>query len=60
MHAGLPDHISKPPSAELRPGQVDTDSLPDYTVLDQILSLSIDRDQEREAIVAAGYDAELV
>ncbi|MFI9586896.1 NAD+ synthase [Streptomyces sp. NPDC052236] len=52
--------ISKPPSAELRPGQVDTDSLPDYTVLDQILSLCIDRDQGRDAIVAAGHDAELV
>lgn len=52
--------ISTPPSAELRPGQVDTDSLPDYTVLDQILSLYVDSDQGREAIVAAGYDAELV
>ncbi|WP_327586034.1 NAD+ synthase [Nonomuraea sp. NBC_00507] len=52
--------LSKPPSAELRPGQVDTDSLPDYAVLDQILSLYIDGEQGREAIVAAGYDAELV
>ncbi|MDP4500981.1 NAD+ synthase [Nonomuraea turcica] len=52
--------LSKPPSAELRPGQVDTDSLPDYAVLDQILSLYIDCEQGREAIVAAGYDAELV
>jgi NAD+ synthase (glutamine-hydrolysing) len=54
------DSISKPPSAELRPGQVDTDSLPDYTVLDQILSLYVDSDQGRDAIVAAGFDAELV
>jgi NAD+ synthase (glutamine-hydrolysing) len=52
--------ISKPPSAELRPGQVDTDSLPDYPVLDRILSLYVDRDQGRDAIVAAGHDAELV
>ncbi|NJP44678.1 NAD+ synthase [Actinacidiphila epipremni] len=52
--------ISKPPSAELRPGQVDTDSLPDYDVLDRVLELYVDRDQGREAIVAAGYDPELV
>ncbi|WP_329179515.1 MULTISPECIES: NAD+ synthase [unclassified Streptomyces] len=52
--------ISKPPSAELRPGQVDTDSLPDYDVLDRILELYVDRDQGREAIIAAGFDEELV
>ncbi|MBT2472414.1 NAD+ synthase [Streptomyces sp. ISL-66] len=52
--------IDKPPSAELRPGQVDTDSLPDYPVLDAILALYVDRDQGLEAIVAAGYDRELV
>ncbi|MFD8006039.1 NAD+ synthase [Streptomyces mirabilis] len=52
--------LSKPPSAELRPGQVDTDSLPDYTVLDRILSLYVDNDQGCDAIVAAGHDAELV
>ncbi|SEF57251.1 NAD+ synthase (glutamine-hydrolysing) [Actinacidiphila yanglinensis] len=52
--------ISKPPSAELRPGQVDTDSLPDYDVLDRVLELYVDRDQGREEIVAAGFDAELV
>lgn len=52
--------ISKPPSAELRPGQVDTDSLPDYDVLDRILELYVDRDQGKDAIVAAGYDDELV
>ncbi|MGW3558813.1 NAD+ synthase [Streptomyces sp. NPDC000963] len=52
--------ISKPPSAELRPGQVDTDSLPDYEVLDGILALYVDRDQGRDAIVATGYDEELV
>ncbi|MGW6569871.1 NAD+ synthase [Streptomyces sp. NPDC054975] len=52
--------IVKPPSAELRPGQVDTDSLPDYDVLDRILALYVDRDQGRDAIVAAGFDEELV
>ncbi|MGK5631820.1 NAD+ synthase [Streptomyces sp. URMC 123] len=52
--------ITKPPSAELRPGQVDTDSLPDYDVLDRILELYVDRDQGRDAIVAAGFDPELV
>lgn len=52
--------ISKPPSAELRPGQVDTDSLPDYPVLDAILALYVDRDQGADAIVAAGFDRELV
>ncbi|WP_328970678.1 NAD+ synthase [Streptomyces sp. NBC_00239] len=52
--------IGKPPSAELRPGQVDTDSLPDYPVLDAVLDLYVDRDQGLEQIVAAGFDRELV
>ncbi|WP_086801103.1 NAD+ synthase [Streptomyces caniscabiei] len=52
--------ISKPPSAELRPGQVDTDSLPDYPVLDAILALYVDRDQGADAIVAASFDRDLV
>ncbi|GAA1424680.1 NAD+ synthase [Streptomyces thermospinosisporus] len=52
--------ISKPPSAELRPGQVDTDSLPDYPVLDAILELYVDRDKGADEIVAAGFDPELV
>ncbi|MFF8034099.1 NAD+ synthase [Streptomyces sp. NPDC016626] len=52
--------IAKPPSAELRPGQVDTDSLPDYPVLDAILELYVDRDRGADEIVAAGFDAELV
>ncbi|MFI1965397.1 NAD+ synthase [Streptomyces pathocidini] len=52
--------ITKPPSAELRPGQLDTDSLPDYEVLDAILDLYVDRDQGRDAIIAAGFDPELV
>ncbi|MFJ1619179.1 NAD+ synthase [Streptomyces sp. NPDC088190] len=52
--------ITKPPSAELRPGQVDTDSLPDYDVLDRILELYVDRDQGLAEIVAAGFDEALV
>ncbi|MEU8625706.1 NAD+ synthase [Streptomyces sp. NPDC048669] len=52
--------ITKPPSAELRPGQVDTDSLPDYDVLDRILEMYVDRDQGLDAIVAAGFDRALV
>ncbi|TLS42839.1 NAD+ synthase [Streptomyces montanus] len=52
--------ITKPPSAELRPDQVDTDSLPDYPVLDAILELYVDRDAGADAIVAAGFDHELV
>ncbi|GGZ10565.1 NAD+ synthase [Streptomyces poonensis] len=52
--------ISKPPSAELRPGQVDTDSLPDYPVLDAILELYVDRDKGADEIVAAGFDRALV
>ncbi|MEU6576951.1 NAD+ synthase [Streptomyces sp. NPDC046805] len=52
--------ITKPPSAELRPGQVDTDSLPDYAVLDAILDLYVDHDKGADAIVAAGFDPALV
>ncbi|MEW1695985.1 NAD+ synthase [Streptomyces sp. NPDC093249] len=52
--------LTKPPSAELRPGQLDTDSLPDYAVLDAVLALYVDRDRGRDEIVAAGFDEELV
>lgn len=52
--------ICKPPSAELRPGQKDTDSLPDYSVLDAILNLHIEEQLCAEEIVAEGYDEELV
>jgi len=52
--------ITKPPSAELRPGQVDADSLPDYDVLDRILELYVDRDMGREEIIAQGFDEETV
>ena len=52
--------IQKPPSAELRPGQKDTDSLPDYSVLDAILNLHIEEQMCLDEIVAEGYDADLV
>jgi NAD+ synthase (glutamine-hydrolysing) len=48
--------ISKPPSAELRPGQLDTDSLPDYHTLDTILAGYVDGDLGRDDLVAAGHD----
>ena len=51
--------ISKEPSAELRPGQKDTDSLPDYLKLDQILHIYIDEDLGLAGILAAGFDLEL-
>jgi NAD+ synthase (glutamine-hydrolysing) len=49
--------IAKPPSAELRPGQVDQDSLPDYEILDAILALYVTDRSSRDDIVAAGFDA---
>ncbi len=52
--------ITKPPSAELRPDQRDTDSLPPYDVLDPILSGYIERRQSVEDLVAEGFDADLV
>jgi len=52
--------IAKPPSAELRPGQLDTDSLPDYDELDSILRSYVDEDQGRADLIAAGHDAAVV
>ena len=52
--------INKERSAELRPGQKDTDSLPDYKVLDQILHIYIDQDGGRPSAISAGFDAGLV
>ncbi len=52
--------ITKAPSAELRPGQKDSDSLPDYALLDAILNLHIEEQLSQDEIVAEGYDAELV
>mgnify|MGYP001250446939 FL=1 len=47
--------LDKPPSAELRPDQKDSDSLPDYPVLDAILTLLVDEDQSIDACVAQGF-----
>ncbi|BFU46188.1 NAD+ synthase [Krasilnikovia sp. MM14-A1004] len=52
--------ITKPPSAELRPGQVDADSLPDYDLLDAVLTGYIDNDAGRDDLIAAGHDPALV
>ena len=52
--------IDKPPSAELRPGQKDSDSLPPYDILDPILERYIEEDMGVAEIVADGYDAETV
>ena len=52
--------ITKEPSAELRPDQKDSDSLPEYEILDQVLKAYVDDDLGREALIAAGFDKELV
>ncbi|MFI5838602.1 NAD+ synthase [Catenuloplanes sp. NPDC051500] len=52
--------IVKPPSAELRPGQLDSDSLPDYEVLDAILAGYVDGDSGRDDLIAAGHDPAVV
>jgi len=52
--------ITRPPSAELRPDQTDQDSLPPYEVLDAILSRYMENDEPIEAIVAAGFDRQVV
>jgi len=52
--------ISKPPSAELRPDQLDQDSLPEYAVLDRILELHIEQRMSQSEIIAEGLDASTV
>jgi NAD+ synthase (glutamine-hydrolysing) len=52
--------ITKEPSAELRPDQKDSDSLPDYPLLDQVLRAYVDEDHGYEALLAEGFDPELV
>jgi NAD+ synthase (glutamine-hydrolysing) len=51
---------NKAPSAELRPGQKDTDSLPDYSILDEILHWYIEERRSRDEIKAQGYDSAMV
>jgi NAD+ synthase (glutamine-hydrolysing) len=52
--------LTKPPSAELRPGQVDQDSLPPYDVLDEILAAHVEDGLDTQALVAAGFDRAVV
>jgi NAD+ synthase (glutamine-hydrolysing) len=52
--------IDRAPSAELRPDQLDSDSLPPYEPLDRILEAYVERDQGREEMIAAGMHAETV
>jgi NAD+ synthase/NAD+ synthase (glutamine-hydrolysing) len=55
--ADIPEAIlTKAPSAELRPGQTDQDSLPPYELLDQILELHVEQSQSAEEIAARGFD----
>ncbi len=61
LPAPIPENsISKAPSAELRPGQVDQDSLPDYAILDEILDGYIERKLGREQLKAIGFDPSVV
>jgi NAD+ synthase (glutamine-hydrolysing) len=52
--------IERPPSAELRAEQQDSDSLPPYDILDAILERYVEQDQCAEEIIAAGFEADLV
>ncbi len=57
----IPDHIiTKPPSAELRPEQKDTDSLPPYDQLDQILEAYIEKQLSIEKVAEMGFDPDLI
>ena len=55
-----PNSIAKPPSAELRPGQLDQDSLPDYALLDDILDDYVEHDRGRADLIAQGFDSEVI
>jgi NAD+ synthase (glutamine-hydrolysing) len=55
-----PNSISKPPSAELRPGQMDSDSLPDYELLDRVLDDYVEGDRGYSDLMAAGFAPELI
>jgi NAD+ synthase (glutamine-hydrolysing) len=52
--------LTKPPTAELRPDQLDTDSLPPYEVLDPILEMLVEQDRSVAEVIASGHDAETV
>jgi NAD+ synthase len=55
-----PDIITRPPTAELRENQTDQDSLPPYEMLDAILERLVEREEPLAAIIAAGFDREVV
>ncbi len=60
-HGWIPDEIiTRPPSAELKPDQRDTDTLPPYPVLDPILHLLIEKEQSAREVIAQGFDASTV
>lgn len=52
--------ISKPPSAELRPDQIDQDSLPEYDLLDELLDAYVEQRKSREQLIASGFQVEVV
>ena len=52
--------LERPPTAELRPDQRDKDSLPPYDLLDQVLEAYVERDEGRGALIAQGFDEDLV
>jgi len=52
--------IEKVPSAELRPDQKDSDSLPEYELFDQLLTRYVDGDEGSATLIAAGFDSALV
>ena len=52
--------LEREPSAELRPDQLDSDSLPPYELLDRILEAYVERDEGREEMIAAGLPADVV
>jgi len=52
--------IEKEPSAELRPGQKDSDSLPEYRLLDQLLDIYVEKNGDAAEIIKAGFDQSLV
>jgi NAD+ synthase (glutamine-hydrolysing) len=61
MTPPIPENsITKPPSAELAPGQFDTDSLPPYEVLDALLDDYVEKDMGSAELIAAGHDPALV
>ena len=60
MYGLLAVLLARPPSAELAPDQKDQDSLPPYEILDPIIELYVEKDQCIDAIVAQGFDKEVV